>query len=202
MKTAELIRRRIAEIPFGEPFTPTTFVEFGTRATVDQTLSRLTKSGYIKRVARGLYVRPQESRHVGAVTPSPEKVVEAIVKANGERIQMHGAEAARRFGFSTQMPTQPVFLTTGRTKQLQIGNLPVTLKHAPSRVFALANREAGVALSALWYLGKAHVTPEVIAKIRAQLPAEEFEALKNAKGSMPAWMTNALYRYEQRATSG
>jgi hypothetical protein len=201
MKIAELIRRRIAEIPLGEPFTPATFVELGARATVDQTLSRLVKAGAITRLTRGIYLRPQQNQYVGAVMPQPAKVAEALARASGEKIQMHGAEAVRQFGFSTQMPTQPVFMTTGPSKTFHIGRLPVTLKHASPRKLALANREAGVALSALWYLGKNHVTPEVVARIHSQLPEEEFEALKAAKSSMPAWMSNALHLYEKQTAS-
>ena len=199
MNTAELIRRRIAEIPLGEPFTPAMFLEFGTRAAIDQTLSRLVKAGTVSRLTRGVFLRPKENRFVGRVLPEPRKVAEIIAKASGRQIQVNGAEAARQFGFSTQMPTQAVFMTSGPTKKFRIGKLPVTLKHTSPRKLALAHRQAGVALSALWYLGKAQVTPEVIEAIRSQLPANEFEALKAARASMPAWMANAFYLYEQQA---
>ena len=52
-KTAALIRRRIEETPTGEPFTPRALLECGTRASVDQTLSRLVKAGSIVRVKQG-----------------------------------------------------------------------------------------------------------------------------------------------------
>jgi hypothetical protein len=59
IKTAELIRQRIEAMPIGEPFTPTALLECGTRASVDQTLSRLVKAGSIERVTRGVFVRPE-----------------------------------------------------------------------------------------------------------------------------------------------
>ena len=48
----------------------------------------------------------------------------------------------------------------------------------------------GVALSALWYLGKNNVTPETVATIAATLGPAEFETLRSA--DMPAWMAKAL----------
>lgn len=197
MKTAERIRTRIKETPLGEPFTPAAFLELGTRATVDQTLSRLAKEGFIMRVSRGVFVRPEESRFVSNIAPEPSKIAEAIAKTTGATIQVHGAEAARRLSLSTQTPTQPVFYTSGPSKHIRVGNLMVTLKHTCPRKLALAGRPAGLALAALWYLGKAEVTEMVIEKIRQKLSPEEFLALKSATASMPAWMTDVLYKYER-----
>ena len=82
-KTAELIRQRIEEMPVGEPFTPTVLLECGTRASVDQNLSRLVKAGVIERVTRGVFVRPEVSRFVGKVMPEPLKVAETVAKTTG-----------------------------------------------------------------------------------------------------------------------
>lgn len=79
-KTAELIRERIEAMPIGEPFTPTAFLECGTRASVDQTLSRLVKAGSIERVTRGVFVRPEVSRFVGKVIPEPLTLLAGVVK--------------------------------------------------------------------------------------------------------------------------
>lgn len=43
MSTSQAIRERIAAQPAGEPFTPALFAELGSRASIDQTLMRLTK---------------------------------------------------------------------------------------------------------------------------------------------------------------
>lgn len=201
MSTIELIRQHVQKLPAGEPFTPTTFLGMGARASVDQALSRLTKAGAITRVTRGVFVRPTESRHLGKVLPEPSKVVETVAKAKGATVQIHGAEAARRFELTTQTPTQPVFYTTGPSKRFRMGKMEVVLKHTASRKLALAGRPAGVALSALWYLGRNEVTPETIAQIRRKLPPTEFEALTAAKASMPGWMAETFYRYEQQAAA-
>lgn len=196
--TAELIRRRIDEMPIGEPFTPAALLECGTRASVDQTLSRLVKAGAIERVARGLFVRPEVSRFVGKVSPSPLQVAESIAKASGATLQVHGAEAARRLELTTQVPTQSVFATSGPSKRIRIGKTEVRLQHVCARKLALAGRPSGLALAALWYLGKTEVTPEVIEKIRRKLGANEFQVLKAATRSMPAWMSDALFRDERK----
>ena len=49
---------------------------------------------------------------------------------------------------------------------------------------------AGLALAALWYLGKDNVTPEAVARIEAATGPEQFVKLSFA--DMPAWMAAAL----------
>ena len=83
IKTAELIRQRIEAMPIGEPFTPTAFLQCGTRASVDQPLSRLVKAGSIERVTRGVFVLPEVSRFVDKVSPSPLKVAETVARPRG-----------------------------------------------------------------------------------------------------------------------
>lgn len=196
MNATELIRKEIERLSAGEPFTPRTFLNYGTRAAVDQILSRLSKAGWITRVTRGVYVHPIENPYIGKVSPDPFKVAQA--KANGAILQVNGAEAARHLELTTQVPTQPVFYTNGPSKRFRIENLTVVLKHVSQNKLALANRPAGLALSALFYLGKREVTPTVIETIRKKLSPQEFHALKSATRVMPAWMAEVFLQYERR----
>lgn len=196
-KTAELIRQRIEGMPAGEPFTPAAFLEYGTRASVDQTLSRLIKAGTITRVTRGVFVRPEISRFVGNIMPEPIKVAETIAKTTGAIVQVHGAEAARQLELTSQVPTQPVFSTSGPSKRMLVGKMEIRLQHVSLRKLALAGRPAGLALAAMWYLGKNEVTPSLIEKIRCKLSSTEFEVLKLSTSAMPAWMSDAIYKHER-----
>ncbi len=196
-KTTELIRQRIEGMPIGEPFTPAAFLECGTRASVDQTLSRLVKAGAIERVTRGVFVRPEVSRYVGKVMPEPQKVAETLAK--GAIVQVHGAEAARRLELTTQVPVQSIFVTSGPSKRIRVGQMEIHLQHVCQRKLVLAGRPAGLAIAAMWYLGKKEVTPALVDKIRRKLGSGEFEVLKSAIRSMPAWMSDAIFRNERKA---
>lgn len=199
MSTSQSIRERIATLPAGEPFTPAPFAGLGSRASIDQALMRLTNEGTIERLGRGIYNLPRISRFGLKAMPTPEAVAQTVAARDGASIEIHGAEAARRFGFSTQMPAQPVFYTTGSSRTVRLGKLLVRLQHVAARKLALAGRPAGQALSALWYLGRGQVTPATFAQIAAKLPQAEFEVLSNAKASMPGWMVDTLRRYEEGA---
>ncbi len=202
MQTTTNIRRAIEVIPTGEPVTSSAFLAYGTRAAVDHALSRLTRSGIITRVARGVFVRPRVSRYVRTVLPSPEAVARAVASQTGAKVQVSGAEAAVELQLTTQQPLSPVFHTTGPSRRFRMGALEVTLKHVSPRKLALAGRPAGTALAALWYLGKREVDVAVIEQVRRKLPAEEFQALKAASAAQPAWMAAAFRRHEQAARHG
>lgn len=170
------------------------------RSAVDKALSRLVEEGVIQRVARGVFVRPKKSRFIGNVMPEVSRVIEVIAKDHGETIQIHSAEAARRFKLSTQMPTIPVYYTSGPSREIRIGNLKVKLMHTTShRRLQHAGKKPGLALSAR-YLGKNNINAEVIRRIREGLSTEEFEALRTSR--MPAWMASAIENYTQGATYG
>lgn len=197
MNTSQAIREQIAAIPPGNPFTPTLFTGLGSRASIDQALMRLTQEGRIERISRGIYAVPKISRFGLKHMPTPEAVAQTVAATEGATLEVHGAEAARRFGFSTQVPAQSVFYTTGSSRRLQMGNLEIRLQHVAPRKMVLAGRPAGQALSALWYLGREHVSPASFAQLASKLSASEFEALCGAKPSMPAWMVEALRGYEE-----
>ena len=201
MSTTEAIRTRIRSLPKGKPFTTSRFANCGPRGAVDRALSRIVHEGKIERLSRGVFVRPRKNRFVGNVVPGVFEVVQAIARNNSETVQIHGAEAARRLGLSTQVPTTPVFHTSASSRSVRIGNIAVKMIHTSNRRrLQFAGETAGLALSALWYLGKDNVTPETIATIESTVGAEEFEKLRSA--DIPAWMAMALNAFAQETAHG
>jgi len=190
MSVAHTIFSRIKYLPKGEPFSIERFMNAGTRAAVDKAFSRLAAAGQLERVARGIYMRPKMSRFAGQVRPSAASVVRVIAQHNCETIQVHGAEAARTFNLSTQMQTTPVFYTSGATRELKIGQSTVRLLHVSPTRLQHAGTRVGMALAALFYLGKGGVTSAIVAAVKSKLEHPEFEKLSACK--MPGWMRDAV----------
>ena len=193
----EKIRTHMAATPEGQPVSTRSLLAYGSRAAVDQALSRLVKQEYLIRPVRGVYVRPERSVYVGVVPPDPMEVARVLAEPYGGMVQVQGAEAALMMGFSTQVPMHHVFQTSGPSRKLRLGRLQVTLKHvAPGRL-ALAGRPAGVALTALCYLGPNAVTSRVLEKTRSRISKEEFEVLRNATQFMPEWLRRAFVTHRE-----
>lgn len=193
MTKAKQIRRKIEELPIGQPFCAASFLDLAERSNIDKTLSRLVKAGVIMRATRGVFVRPKQSRF-GVVPPEISKI--AVFKTNGQPVAQHGAEALRQLGLSTQVPVKPVFYTTARSRTFQTGKTIVRLQQVSPRKMAHAGTNVGTALSALWYLGKGRVNSTVLESIRAKLTTEEYSTLKSTVPQMPGWMAQALRQYE------
>ncbi|MEX0617901.1 MAG: DUF6088 family protein [Pseudohongiellaceae bacterium] len=201
MSVSKSVKARVKRMPRGKPFSSSVLLGLGSRAAVDQALSRQVKAGEVKRIARGIYIRPKSSRFIAEVMPEVGEVMNVIAKDNNEIIQVGGAEAANRFGLSTQMPTKHVYYTNGAPREINVGNLRVQLKNTRSpRKLVYAGEKPGMALSALWYLGKGNVNEATIERIRAGMNEKEFEKFKSA--SMPAWMADAVRKYSSTQPNG
>ncbi len=182
----------------GKPFVRNLFAELGSRAAVDKALSRLVQAGRLERVARGVYMRPKLSTYVGWVRPSPITIMHILAKANGETIQIHGAEAVRRLGLSTQMQVVPVYYTSGRTREIKAGNAVVRLNHVSSDRLQHAGNKVGLALTALYYLGKDGACPHALSKIADTLSPDELTTLLACR--MPKWMRAALAPFAEEVS--
>jgi len=198
MRVAQHIRHKLEGIPLGKPFTSRELIGLGEESNIRKVLERLVKEEEIIRVTRGIYVRPKISRYVGRVPPSLEAVLETIATSTGEVFQVHGAEAVRQLGLSTQVPVKPLFLTNGRSRILSIGNIEVKLRKVSPRKLILAGTLAGIAVSALWHLTKEEISLKTIERIEQVLPAEEFEKLTAVKASLPSWVTLLITNYQQK----
>ncbi|MBU0744155.1 MAG: type IV toxin-antitoxin system AbiEi family antitoxin domain-containing protein [Gammaproteobacteria bacterium] len=197
MSTSKAVNKFIGEIPIGEPFTSSELLQFGSRANIDQILSRLVKNKKITRVARGIFVKQEIVPYVGKVLPEPSKIAAAIARASGEKVSVNGAEAARQLQLTTQMPTKPIFLTSGTTRHIKVGNTEISLKHVSPRKIPGSNAMSSLVISALWYIGKNHVNEQTIRQIKHNLTDEQFQQVQESINTMPGWMANAFYNYKK-----
>jgi len=199
MTIAKAVRRAIEAMPEGTPFPAKDLLPLGTRTAIDQTLYRMAKDGEILRVTRGIYARPKWNKYVKApVMPEPYQIAELVARNKGVKLGTSGAEAAHRLGLTTQMPTQPVYTTTGRKGAIRVGNNIIRLRHVAPKNLQYAGTPVGLAISALKYLGRLQVTPRVIAALEKALTVEDFQKLRQATTALPAWAMDKFYDYEEQ----
>ena len=106
---AKQVLKHATGVPEGTPLVAKELLHLGSRAAVDQVLSRLVQRGALLRAGRGIYVLPVESRF-GTRAPSAVKMVEGLANQRGETIVSHGAAAANALGLTTQVPMRAVYL--------------------------------------------------------------------------------------------
>jgi Family of unknown function (DUF6088) len=186
------ILKRIRAKHRGSVFTPRQFADLGSRASVDQALSRLQRSGRIRRLTRGVYEFPKIHPRIGVLSPSPEAVAKAVAGRTSSRITVSGVKAANLLGLSTQVPIQNVFWTEGPSRTIRIGNQTLSLKHvAPSKMIG-AGTEAGIVIQAVWSLGREGVHEIPIQALAKRIPRRVKRAVKRLTPTAPAWSQPVL----------
>ena len=178
--------------PAGAVFSPRMFDDLGNRAAVDQALSRLTKSGKIRRIARGVYDIPKTHPTFGTLSPDPDAIAKSIAAQAGYRLQPTPAHAANALGLSTQVPAQIVYLTDGSSRKIKVGNRTIHFRHAGPPALLGAGTSAGVALQAMRAFGPDHLTASIIQQLRRTLPSNAKTGLKGLAHYAPHWMTSAI----------
>ena len=181
---------RAAELPEGALLCPSALLHLGTRAAVDQGLSRLARKGTLMRVCQGVYVRPIQTRF-GLRPPNVEKVIASLSELWGETIVPCGGAAANALGLTTQVPVRSVYLTSGPSRKLRLGGLTVELRHAPRWQLAAPYRPAGEVVRALSWLGPDEVQAG-LETIGCKLSSEDFEELAASRAVMPAWVAEPV----------
>ncbi len=186
----ESILSTAQSMPEGSMLSPKEFLHLGSRAAVDQAVTRLNKEGKLIRIDRGAYVIPIESRF-GTRPPSTQAVIEAIETQQSEIVVTTGATSANVLGLTTQVPVREIFLTSGRSRKLKLGSRIIELKHSPRWQLALGKRPAGMAIRALSWLGpeQAHTALQIL---HTQLPTDEWNAMCQARSTLPSWMAKAV----------
>ncbi len=164
-------------------------LDLGSRAAVDQALSRLVRKGAIRRIQRGLYDLPRMSTLLNQpLTPSPDELVRAWAKNNGLKVVPSGARAANALGLSTQVPAKIIYYTNGRTQTLKLGPYTVQLLNRGPKTMDVSGRTASLVLQALRHIGRDGVRPEVVHRLKSTLSPKKKAELKRNLHHAVGWM--------------
>jgi len=173
MSAFQVIRQAITDQPQGAVFCNTDFLWAGTRAAVDQALSRLMKNGAIVRVARGLYAASGQRVDV-------QMVASALARKTGELVGLAPAEEA---GEVFVVPT------VGLSRTLKAAGHTLQFQRMSQRKVQLASSLKGRVLLALWAQGMKTLTTLEIQRTTgdwAEGDIDSYAAL------IPAWLRTAI----------
>lgn len=187
------IRSKIAHDKFGTVYFVSSFLQYDVEY-VTKLLAIFEKEGLLSRVAKGVYVKARKTRF-GVLYPSAFELATDIAKRDKAIIIPIGETAANRLGFSTQVPMNVCFLTTGSSRKLKLGNRTITLKHGAPRNFAFRGSLMRDLVQALRSIGEDNITPEnerQIAKLLAEFP--EKDIIKQDLLLAPVWMRKIIER--------
>lgn len=193
-KTVEQrIRAKISYAKYGEVFFVSSFPLFDVEY-VTKLLAQYEKEGLITRISKGVYVKAKKTQF-GVIYPSAFELVKEIAKRDKAIVFPTGETAANRLGFSTQVPMNACFITSGTPRKLKLGNRTVTLKHGVPKNFAYKGKLMPELVQALRSIGEENIT-EAMEKRVAQLLSEtpEIETIEHDLLLAPVWVRQIIKR--------
>jgi len=152
---------------------------------------------HVVRIRPDLYIATTTGRF-GPRAPSTASILHAVSSVTGETFAQHGATAANALRLTNQTPLAPIFLTSGRTRTLQVGGQKLRLPHAPGWKLLLPGHPAGDALRAIDWLGPENAEAALRSLARA-LPDEALSCLLAMRDRVPARLALTLSRLETAA---
>ena len=186
---ADKIMNRVSDQPVQWVCTPKDFLDLGSRQAVDQALSRLVKTGQLRRVGRGLYDKPRFSNILNRLAPvNLNAAIAAVVRRNGIRIMPEGYVAANQLGLTNGVPAKISFVTDGHSKTLKIDGRTVRFRHAGPSVMQWAGKPSAPVVQALrWFGPNVAADPQVISLLSRRLPDHvKRDLLENCR-DLPGW---------------
>jgi hypothetical protein len=197
------ILNRILGTGGGWAFSPRDFLDLGERATIDSALHRLAAKGQVRRVIRGVYDYPRYSELLKQeLSPDIDQVARALARKFRWRIQPSGATALNLLGLSTQVPARAVYLSDGPDKSFTVGNTTLAFEHTALKEAGFKLAESGLIVQALKSLGQERITPEVISKIRAWLPATLRSRVLTDAITATGWVYSAIQQIARDESHG
>lgn len=184
MWTSSHIRKFVFDLQKGVIFSTRELLNFGTRAAVDQCLCRMVKNGDIRRLAWGLFMRDD----FGVPMPSSFAVATEKAKAFGRQIVSDGADAAKHLGLKPCGNRRTTYATNGRSSSFKYKNIRIYFKGISARKMSLGDNAVGLAIKALWRLGKQHCQPKHIELATLNFDWMERELFSLSQHLMPGWL--------------
>ncbi len=115
--TSSQVRRHIFRLNDDKPFSIRDFLNYGSRAAVDQTFYRLVNLGIIIRVARGLYIKATSK------LPDVGEIAQAKAAAFHKYIVQHGQNAAYTLKLiDSHRSNKYIFACIGHSSSFRFGN--------------------------------------------------------------------------------
>lgn len=179
----------------GRVFTPKDFLDLGSRASVDQALTRLTKAGTLRRVGRGLYDWPYQSSVLGRPAPANlDAVADAVTRRAGVRAVRSNDAAANALGLTNAVATRPIYLTNRKLPDVKVGDRTIRFNAAGAKLAPWLQSDALILVQALMWLHQQgdSVDDAVLKLLRKRMTKSAKAALLKRITVLPGWAADSV----------
>jgi predicted transcriptional regulator of viral defense system len=182
------ILNKVKKAKMGSLYFADSFADYGTPKAVAKALERLTQSGELMRVARGMYTRPVKDPVLGVVMPTLENIAQAIGKRDKATLIPTGSLALYKLGLTTQVPLNVVYYTSASPRSIVVNNRIIKFKKTTAKNLAYIGETSKLVIVALKEIGKDKVTPDQLEVLEKHMRNEKAYHARHDLNNAPAWI--------------
>lgn len=192
------VREILSSRDRGEVFVLKDFSSAGSENAVKKALSRLSSSGEITRLGRGIYcaLKSDEVFGFGKIYPSRDQVALAVAQSEGISIIPTIEYAMNAMNLSTQIQTNSVFLTDGCRRHIKLDGYKgagITLVHSSNtRLFKIRNRRMLLIILSMMGIGENNIDGNKISLIKSHLETVSLQDYLHDIQFAPVWIRKKL----------
>jgi len=189
------IESRIEKYDIGTAFSASDFLDIAEMNTVNQILFRLSNSGKIRRLIKGIYDKPGYSKIIKEYSaPMIDKVASALAKKFNWMIAPAGDVALNLLHVTTQIPVCWDYVSDGPNREYEIDRIHLRFRHIMPREINGYHTITVMTIQGIRAIGKNKVSDENINRMRTALNPEEKAILLREGRTAASW----VYEYIQK----
>ena len=195
-KYLEQVKERINAAEPGAVFIPSDFFDITEAVKINMCLNRLTLTGDLNRVMRGVYAKPRYSKMLNTnVPPRSDNIVKAIARNYGWTVVPCGDTALNMLGLSTQVPSTLVYVSDGPYKTYKADGLTLEFKRTNNKnEIVMVSYKTALMIQALKAIGKENITNEVLSKLSKSLKQSDKKRALAESQRATAWTYDCIKR--------
>lgn len=183
-----LIKTRIKEADDDSVFTINDFTDIADDKTVSKTLTRLEKSGHIKKLLRGIYCKFDKKDK----EPRPDTIAKAIARCNFWKLAPCGDTALYIAGLKTSAPAIWTFVTDGTYRNYKVGETIIEFKRTTGNALSQIPNKTMLLIQVIKAYGKENITGETAEKIRGCFKFPDYKTLKEETMQTAEWIKDTV----------
>lgn len=186
----DIILTKILGEKDGTLFFTEDFLSIGNSKAVSKALERLEKKEKLRRVARGIYKKPEYNSFIGEIKGATvDEIARAIARRDKARIIPTGVYALNALGLSTQVPMNVVYLTDGAARKINVGRgKGIVFKKTSPKNLAAKGMISSLVIQALKVIEKDKIRDDEKRKVIDLLKKEDAENLNHDILVAPEWI--------------
>lgn len=200
----EQVKKRLQNEDAGTVFIPSDFFDIAEAVKINKCLERLEGTGQLRRVMRGIYVKPRFSELLNKeVPPRMDDIAKAIARNYGWTIVPCGDTALNMLGLSTQVPAVWNYVSDGPYKNYEVDGMTLKFKHTDNKNELInISYKAALVVQALKALGKDNVTDKELRSISKMLTQNEKIHMLDETKRVTAWVYEIIRKICKEGSYG